>query len=110
MNSIVKKEVKIIIKRKSLNCSVEKFQDKINWNWICRFQKISEDFIREFQYKVNWNSISYFQKLSEDFICEFQEKLDIEWLIENNKIAKERLLELREINSIHSRFEILDIR
>jgi len=34
----------------------------------------------------------------------------MDFLIENNKITKNRLLELKKINSIHSRFEILDIR
>ena len=106
----VKKEIKELIKKLEINCSIKEFQDKVDWNIISKFQKLSEDFIKEFKEIVNWNNISWKQKLSEDFIYDFQDKLDMDFLIENNKITKNRLLELKKINSIHSRFEILDIR
>jgi hypothetical protein len=55
---------------------IREFQDKIDWYYISCYQKLSEDFIREFQNKVDWDNISYYQKLSEDFIREFQNKVD----------------------------------
>ena len=110
MKNKVKKEIKKIIEMEDLHCSVEGFKDKANWNYISKFQKLSENFIKEFKDKVNWNIISFQQELSEDFVYDFRDKLDIDYLIEKNKITKNRLLELKEINSIHSRFEILDIR
>ena len=36
----------------------EEFQDKVDWYYISRYQKLSEKFIREFQDKVKWNYIS----------------------------------------------------
>ena len=47
-----------------------------NWKKISRYQKLSENFIREFQNYVNWWWISGCQKLSEGFILEFQNKVD----------------------------------
>ena len=35
--------------------------------------KLSEDFIREFQDKINWWYVSKYQKLSEEFKEEFKE-------------------------------------
>jgi len=134
MNNKVKKEIKKFIKIFNLNCSVEEFKDKVDWYDFYYFaiftedcieelrakgaweedmlQKpyLSEDFIREFQDYVDWSKIYCYQELSEQFIWDFQDKLNIDSLIKNNKITKERLLELREINYINSRFDILDIR
>jgi len=75
MNKQIKQEIKKIIKQNNFNCTVEEFQDKVNWYYISRYQKLSEKFIREFQDKVNWDDISYDQKLSEKFIIEFQDKV-----------------------------------
>jgi len=48
---------------------------KVNWDDIsCRYQTLSEFFIREFQDKVDWYYISCHQTLSEPFIREFQNK------------------------------------
>ena len=113
MNNKVKKEVEEIIKIDEFNCSVEEFKYKVNWHSLSRFKKISEDFIREFEYEVVWVYISRVQKLSEEFIYEFQDKLDIDCLIKDNKITKNRLLELTYLDPAipkYSRFEILDIR
>ena len=49
--------------------------DKVDWNWVSRYQILSEEFIREFQDKVNWDRISVHQILSEEFIREFQDKV-----------------------------------
>ena len=75
----MKNEIKNLIKNLNLFCSVEEFQDKVNWEWISEYQKLSESFIREFKDKVNWNGISAYQKLSESFIREFQDKVNWNW-------------------------------
>ena len=41
---------------------------------ISRYQKLSENFIREFKDKVNWEYISKYQTLSEDFKKELFKK------------------------------------
>ena len=47
---------------------IEKFKDKINWEYISQYQKLSENFIEKFKDKVNWQYISQYQKLSPKFI------------------------------------------
>ena len=69
------KEIKAIIKDEKLDCSLEKFQDKVNWGYISECQNLSEEFIIKFQDKVYWNNISQCQNLSEEFIIKFQSKV-----------------------------------
>ena len=76
MKNNVKKEVEELIKEYNLNCSVEEFGDKIDWEHISKDQKLSEDFIREFQDKVIWSLIFEYQKLSLEFTKEFKNKLN----------------------------------
>jgi len=89
MNKIVKEEVISLIREFKLDCNIEKFKNKINWDEISSFQKLSESFIREFKDEVNWSGISSFQKLSEHFIREFQCKVNwinisrCQWLSED---------------------------
>lgn len=49
--------------------------NEYDWTYISRYQKLSEDFIREFQNEVDWYLISEYQDLSEDFIQEFKNKI-----------------------------------
>ena len=55
---------------------IEKFQDRMNWHWISRYQKLSESFIEKFHDRVNWKDISEYQKLSELCIEKFQQRVD----------------------------------
>ena len=96
MNKAVEEEVKSIIKKFKLDCSVEEFQDKVNWNYISRYQKLSESFIREFQDKVNWDYISYYQKLSEEFIREFQDKVIWDYISYNQKLSESFIREFQD--------------
>ena len=77
MTNKLKKEIKKLIEKLNLNCSIKKFKDKVKWNYISYEQELFEDFIKEFKDKVNWNFISFSQTLSEDFIKEFKDK--VEW-------------------------------
>ena len=87
---------------------------------ICKYQNLSENFIREFKDKVDWGGLSIKQNLSENFIYEFGDKLDkldIERLIERKLITKNRLkgLKQEEINwrkkvkKRSYRFELMEI-
>jgi len=55
---------------------IREFADKVCWCYISRYQKLSEEFIREFFNKVCWCCISTYQKLSEGLIREFANKVD----------------------------------
>ena len=80
----MKKEIKNLIKEMKLDCSVEEFENKVNWGCISVYQKLSEPFIREYEGRVNWEYISKYQKLSEPFIKEYKDKLNIDK--ENNTL------------------------
>ena len=98
MKQSVRKEVKEIIKKKNLNCSIREFHSKVYWYQISYYQKLSEDFIREFQSKVNWGYISRHQILSEDFIREFKSKVysKLQKEIHKEKALKQKRLEVKE--------------
>ena len=88
MNKTVEKEVEKIIKEYKLNCSIEEFKDKVNWDYISSYQKLSESFIKEFKdkvdkklYKAINREISYQQKLKE--VKEYCEKYNLEFDYKN---------------------------
>jgi len=103
----IKKEIKELIKKYSLNYTIKEFEGKINWFLISALQTLSEDFIRKFKNKVDWECISYSQKLSENFIREFKNKLDLEYLLRNNRISQSFYDFL--LNEKVNRFELIDI-
>ena len=72
---------------------IRKFQDKVNWDYISTYQKLSEDFIREFVFQVNWYNISEYQKLSEDFIREFQYFVNLDNISNNQKLSDDFIKE-----------------
>ena len=70
------KEIKGLIEVYELNCSIEEFKDKVNWDYISYYQNLSEEFIEKFKDKVDWYYISCNQNLSEEFIEKFKDKVD----------------------------------
>ena len=64
------------------------FVSKVNWVYICYYQKLSESFIEKFQDKVYWDYISSRQKLSESFIEKFQDKVDWDSISESQKLSE----------------------
>ena len=71
-------------------------KNKVDWNVISSWQKLSEDFIREFQYRVNWVSISIYQKLSEEFIREFKDKVRWVGISIYQKLSEEFIREFKD--------------
>ena len=55
---------------------IREFKDNVIWYWVSQHQHLSEDFIREFKDRVHWGCISDYQNLSEDFIREFKDRVD----------------------------------
>src|SRR5574344_179490 len=79
---------------KELNANYESI-DEVDWFWISKYKKLSENFIREFQNKVYWNRISEFQKLSENFIREFQNKVDWVYISKYQKLSEDFIREFQ---------------
>ena len=69
---------------------------EINWNLICEYHKLSENFICEFKDKLDWNNISIYQKLSEEFICEFKDKLDWNCISVYQKLSENFIREFKD--------------
>jgi len=97
MNKTVEKEVEKIIKEYKLNCSIEEFKDKVNWDYISYSQKLSEDFYKEFKDKININYLKKNKNIDVDI-----EKITTIKVIFKDSGKKEK--------TINNRFEILDIR
>lgn len=74
MNYKIKKEILELIKKLNLDCEVEDFAAKVNWDLVS-YQDISEDFIDYFNSKINWKIISSFVGLSEKFIEKYKDKV-----------------------------------
>ena len=55
---------------------IREFKDNVIWYWVSQHQHLSEDFIREFKDRVHWGCISDYQNPSEDFIREFKDRVD----------------------------------
>lgn len=52
--------------------------DRIDWLAICRYQVLSEDFMRKFSKKLIWKEIKLHQKLSDSFKEEFRQQLSLQ--------------------------------
>ena len=64
---------------------------KVNW-YLISCQKLSESVIIQFQDKVNWNFISKYQTLSESFIREFDLEIsDTNWLYKDSDYKLEKI-------------------
>lgn len=55
---------------------IDRFSDKVKWKIISSHQKLSESFIRKWADKIYWKGVSSSQELSIDFIREYKDKLD----------------------------------
>ena len=90
---------------------IEKYQDKLDWDSISKYQKLSEEFIKKHQDDVNWDYISIHQKLSEDFIEEFKDKLIFELIFKfqnlSDKFIEENYYRVTP-NMVYSYHKLLD--
>jgi hypothetical protein len=64
----------------TLDTLVDAYGDDVDWRAISKYQKLSEDFIREHVNEVDWNDISKFQKLSNNFINEFNYRVNWKYI------------------------------
>jgi len=67
---------------------IEKHSDKVNWYDISKYQKLSEQFIEKHSDKVDWYYISSYQKLSEKFIEKYSDKVDWNYISEYQNLSE----------------------
>ena len=86
-----------IIEYINSTCNTDyKSMNEVKWFDISKYQKLSEDFIRDFRCEVNWSYISLYQKLSENFIREFKNKVDWSWISQIQKLSEEFIREFQD--------------
>ena len=68
---------------------IEKYIDKVNWKFISQYQKLSEEFIDKYKDKVEWSYISLYQTLSEEFIEKHGDKVDWNYIFMYQILSKE---------------------
>lgn len=71
--------------------TIEEFIASRDWEYLCEYGRLSEDFIREFQNKVDWKKVSESQKLSEEFIWEFRQKVVWHKICASQRLSEEFL-------------------
>jgi hypothetical protein len=79
---------------------IEEFHRNVHWRSIFAYQNLSEDFIRKFKYKAYFWNIVMHQNLSEEFLVEFIDEIDVRWLRDNKKISKdlkEKIIAMKEL-------------
>src|SRR5574343_580588 len=68
---------------------IEKYIDKVNWDCISINQTLSEEFIGKHKDKVNWCYISTYQTLSEEFIEKYIDRVDWCCILQYQKLSEE---------------------
>ena len=90
----VKKEkaMNLLLKYQNMNISqIEKvmklFDDasEINWNWICKYQNLTVEFMNSNKDKLNWDLVSEFQLLTIQFIAGNMDKINWSLIGDNLK-------------------------
>ena len=66
----------------------DKKSNKMSWKYISEKQNLSEKFISRFKNKLDWERISRYQKLSEGFIDKFQNKINWEYISYYQKLSE----------------------
>lgn len=62
------------------------FNNFAEWNNLM-VRKSIEKFIDKYQNKLNWDYISKYEKLNEQFIIKYLKKLNVKSLIENQELS-----------------------
>lgn len=55
------------------------------WDLACYYQKLSEPFLEKYGDRMNWNYISQRQELSKEFMLKHKDKLNFTWLKKHQK-------------------------
>lgn len=61
--------------------------DRVVWNYISRYQKLSENFMRKFSANLNWVELCSCQDFSDEFILEFHHKTNDLALMKYQKLS-----------------------
>lgn len=60
--------------------------DQIDWHIACEFQELPEWLMRKHNDKLDWGQLSWYQKLTKEFINEFKDRINIVKLSKNKHL------------------------
>jgi len=86
---------------------IERSMNKIktDWDTICKFYMLDEEFMDNFAPKMNWILISKYQNISLDFIKKHENELDLDMISVNVKVSqkvKDEVLKIISTKNISS--------
>ena len=87
-SKILQKEIEKLIELEKLDCSVEEFSTKVDWERISWKYQLSESFMDNHWKDLNKGCISRCQKLSEPFMDKHWEDLDKVCISKYQKLSK----------------------
>ena len=70
---------------------VEEYKDKLNWFYLLKNNRYSEDFLMKYIDYIDWTSLCSYYNLSEEFLRKFQSKLDWEFATIHQNIPEDML-------------------
>ena len=70
---------------------IERSMNKIktDWNTVCKFYMLNEEFMDDLAPKMNWILVSKYQNISLDFIKRHKSELDLDMISVNVKVSQE---------------------
>lgn len=95
MKKSVQEEVKKLIKKLNLSCSIKDFGINVDFASLVVDEKLSEDFILEYITYLDFNLVSMYQKLSENFIRKFQNRVNWAFISQFQKLSLSFMIEFR---------------
>jgi hypothetical protein len=92
---------------------IKEFDSQIKWDYILKYQKLSEKILIEYNKcfnKKDWSNISRYQRLSEKFIKRFRNKVDWYYISKYQKLSEKFIKRYKyKVNwYCISRFQILN--
>ncbi|GFX75068.1 hypothetical protein TNCV_4064701 [Trichonephila clavipes] len=77
---------------------MDKHEKDLEWSTLCRFQKMSEDFMEKHVNLLDWVAVcvSHHQTLSEPFIRKYHEKLDMDLVSSSQKLSENMIREYED--------------
>jgi hypothetical protein len=77
------------------------FSDKLDWVYVCQYQKLSEEFMTNFSDKLYWGYLSYTNKVSSNF-DKFVLK-ENNWLYISEEKKEKKVCEIYKIEEIEGK-------
>lgn len=88
-NKLKKEILNLIDQFIGYRCSIDEFENKVSWRFVCKNANLSELFIETFKHKIIWSEISKHQKLTENFIIKYKNFVNWQYIFKYQKLSNE---------------------